>query len=186
MMNIYRNHRFFQINKVIFSLALCLLIFEFSRAHSTHEAIPEKITVDWTKKQIKHPIPSIDIEDTSPRLVLKELNSRDSNPSRIISIDYKEVVFQNKVKITYRKYNVPWIEVVRHVASKIEADVEIVPGKVILRSPTILDDPKPKVIDDDETKTDLETIRYKELKQYEGIERVIKNRFYGGLFFSSL
>jgi len=128
-------------NRQFVNYAILLIAYaQFSLSANAHdfaytEEIPEVITVEWTEKQVQKAVTRIDVEDTEPQIVLDDCNSYYMNRSAIIKVDYSQVVFPEDVLVTLIAENIPWIDIVRHVAKEIDAEIEIIAGKVILSTP---------------------------------------------------
>ena len=133
--NSYR--QYVRYTKVLLASLLCLLS-AHADDYSSNETIPEVITLEWTEKQIQKVVTIIDVEDTSPKIVLDDFNTYGLSQVSTIKVDYSEVIFPDETLITLVERNISWIDIINHVASEIGAEVEIVPGKVILRTPGVI------------------------------------------------
>lgn len=115
-------------NKFLLYLIFSSLCF----AHDTITPHQEDITLEWTIENIEHKIPSVELSDGSPETLLKFLSSPDFSATRNVTLDYSAISFPEEVTIDYSAEDVPWINIVKYIATKVEAEVIIKPGKVVL------------------------------------------------------
>jgi len=101
-------------------------------ASATDWDIPDPVTYEWTIQQAtKTTIPKVNFTDAPAKKIIEALGDSMVFPLRIEA----SLVSEGKLnkKITIQREQITWIEIVSVVADKIEADILITKGKVILK-----------------------------------------------------
>lgn len=137
----------------------------------------ENQTAELTKSLVENYKQEIDYEGSYERF-LEILSSPSSMISQHIKLDYSNVVFPIDSKFTLKEKDISWVESIKTLANEIGATVEILPGKIVLSTPSEANDeenpsplnkvndtaPKPQQSNQPIQKTDLKEITSEEEK----------------------
>ncbi|MEM0967315.1 MAG: hypothetical protein AAGJ81_14305 [Verrucomicrobiota bacterium] len=118
-----------------FITAVFLLIFS-GKVHAMSWIIPDPITYEWTiETATKSQIPKFSANDVTVSQLIDGLSDDMVFPLRIEALGIAKEKLENKV--TIKREQIAWIEIVALIADEIEADIVITKGGVVLVPATL-------------------------------------------------